>query len=80
MKMLLRTIVFLAMLFAVLYIGLNNPKSIEFNFPLLLNKAIQAQAAIIFYAVFAVGVVAGIAIGSGGKQAAKAAPEGKKKA
>jgi uncharacterized membrane protein YciS (DUF1049 family) len=78
MKMFLRTIVFLSMLFAVLYIGINNTRSIEFSFPLLLAKPVQATAAIIYFAVFAVGVVAGIALGSGG-QKAKAAPEGKKK-
>jgi hypothetical protein len=79
MKMFFRAIVFLAMLFAVLYIGINNTRSIEFSFPLLLPKPVQATAAIIYFAVFAVGVVAGIALGSGG-QKPKASSEGKKKA
>jgi uncharacterized membrane protein YciS (DUF1049 family) len=78
MKTLLRAIVFLAMLFVVLYIGLNNPKTIDFYFPLIQPKPFQAPAAIVFFAVFAVGVIAGIALGSGGDKA-KAAPEGKRK-
>jgi uncharacterized membrane protein YciS (DUF1049 family) len=78
MKMFFRAIIFLAMLFAVLYIGLNNSDSIRFSFPLLLAKPVQASAAIIYFAVFAVGVVAGLALGSGG-QKAKAAPDSKKK-
>jgi uncharacterized membrane protein YciS (DUF1049 family) len=79
MKMLLRAIVFLAMLFVVLYVGVNNTHSIEFSFPLLLTKKIQATAAIVYFAVFAVGVVAGLALGSsGGKN--KPRSEGKKPA
>ncbi len=78
MKMFLRAIVFLAMLFAVLYIGINNTKSIEFSFPLLMAKPVQATAAIVYFAVFAVGVVAGLALGSGGQKKGKAAPEAKK--
>jgi len=78
MKMLFRAIVFLAMLFVVLYIGINNTHPIEFFFPLLLAKKIQATAAIVYFAVFAVGVVAGLALGSSGEKT-KPAPEGKRK-
>jgi hypothetical protein len=42
------------------------------------KEKIQATAAVLFFAMFAVGVVAGIALGSGG-QKTKAAPESKKK-
>lgn len=79
MKMLLRAIVFLVMLFAVLYVGINNTHQISFSFPLLMKEKIQTTAAILYFAMFAVGVVAGLAIGSGG-QKKKAAPDAKKKA
>jgi uncharacterized membrane protein YciS (DUF1049 family) len=79
MKILFRAIVFLAMLFAVLYIGINNTESIKFSFPLLAAKPVQAEAAIIFFAVFAVGVIAGMALGAGGQKPKAAASEGKKK-
>jgi len=80
MKTFLRAIVFLAMLFAFLYVGATNTHSIEFSCPLLLGKKnIQETAALIYFAMFAVGVIAGIALGSGG-QKSKAAPEAKKKA
>jgi len=78
MKTLFRAIVFLAMLFVVLYVGINNNHPIEFSFPLLLTKKIQATAALVYFAVFAVGVVAGLAIGSrGGRN--KPGSDGRKK-
>jgi hypothetical protein len=77
MKMFLRAIVFLVMLFAVLYVGINNTHRIDFSFPLLIKENIRATAAIVYFAMFAVGVVAGIAIGSGGKKS-RSAGDGKK--
>jgi len=78
MKIILRAIVFLAMLFAFLYIGINNTHLIDFSFPLIWKETIRATAAVVYFVVFAVGVVAGLAIGSGG-QKGKPVPEGKKK-
>ena len=78
MKTLLRAIVFLAMLFVFLYVGINNNHQVAFSFPVMQKEKIQATAAVLFFAMFAVGVVAGIALGSGG-QKTKAAPESKKK-
>jgi fucose permease len=68
MKILFRAIVFLAMLFAFLYVGINNTHLIDFSFPILLKKNIQATAALIYFAMFAIGLVAGLALGSGGKK------------
>lgn len=79
MKVLFRAIVFLVMLFAVLYVGINNTHLIDFSFPVLMKEKIRATAALLYFAMFAVGVVAGIAIGSGGKKNRSSA-EGKKKA
>jgi uncharacterized integral membrane protein len=69
-KVLLRSIVFLAILFVVLYAGMNNVNSIEFSFPLALQRPIREPAALIFFAIFAVGVLGGtmLTAGSGGSR------------
>ena len=64
-KMLLRAAVFLLMLFVVLYTGMHNTHRIDFYFPLVLAKKAVAPAALIFFAVFALGVLAGMALSSG---------------
>jgi hypothetical protein len=80
MKTVLRTIVFLVMLFAFLYVGIYNTHPIKFSFPLLEMKDVDQPAALIYFGMFAVGVVAGLALGSGGQKSKPAAPEAKKKA
>ncbi|MGH7997688.1 MAG: hypothetical protein ACREFX_15185 [Opitutaceae bacterium] len=65
-KVLLRVVVFLAILFAVLYMGINNTKPIEFSFPMLLQGKIRAVAALIYFGVFAVGVLGGAVLTAGG--------------
>jgi len=63
-KTLLRTLVFLFILFVVLYAGINNTKEIEFSFPPY--KSIREPAAWIFFGVFAVGVLGGTLLHAGG--------------
>ena len=65
-KVLLRSLVFLAILFVVLYTGMNNTQSIEFSFPLAFPKPIREPAAFIYFALFAIGVVGGTLITAGG--------------
>jgi hypothetical protein len=67
MKLFLRAVVFLALLFAVLYVGMNNTHVIDFYFPVVAKEKIRATAALIYFAMFAIGVLAGIALGAGGK-------------
>lgn len=58
----IKSILFLGILFVMLYVGMNNPKVIDFNFPIAGTTAkdpIRASAAIIYFGVFAVGVLAG---------------------
>jgi uncharacterized integral membrane protein len=58
----LRSIVFVGILFVVLYVGMQNPKPIDFHFPIAgttVKDPVRAPAAIIFFGVFAVGVLAG---------------------
>jgi len=62
-KLFLRTIVFLAALFVILYVGMTNPKEIDFYFPLLSAKpsapVLHQPAALIYFSIFAIGVLAG---------------------
>lgn len=66
-KTLLRTLVFLALFFVVLYLGMNNLQTIEFSFPLALQHNIREPAAIIYFGFFAVGVLAGTMFHGSGK-------------
>jgi len=65
-KTLFRAIVFLLLLFVVLYVGMENKHSIDFYFPLLLEKKISQPAALLYFGMFAVGVIAGMMLNSGG--------------
>ena len=77
MKLLLRAVVFLALLFAVLYVGMNNTHLIDFYFPVVAKGKLHATAALIYFAVFALGVVAGVALGAGGQ--GRSGGEGRRK-
>jgi uncharacterized membrane protein YciS (DUF1049 family) len=67
MKIILRSLVFIGIFFVMLYVGMNNTHEILFNFPVMFaKKGVQASAAIIYFAVFAVGILAGTVIASGG--------------
>ena len=65
-KSALRLLVFLAIFFVVLYVGLNNQQMIEFSFPGALKQAVRQPAAYIFFGFWAVGVVAGALFTGGG--------------
>ena len=74
-KAILKTIWFLALLFVVLYVGVNNLDPINFNFPVAgttKNAPIRQPAAFIFFGLFAIGVFAGMVLhtGGGGKKKA----------
>ena len=64
---LLRTLVFLAILFLVGYVALNNQEDIAFSFPAALQHSIRRPAALIYFGMFAVGVLAGTMLHSGKK-------------
>jgi len=67
-KAVLKSIAFLALLFVMLYVGMNNPQPIDFQFPIAGTTAktpVHEPAAIIFFGVFAVGVLAGTLLHSG---------------
>ncbi len=69
LKAVIKSIAFLAILFVMLYVGLNNTKEIDFNFPIAGTTAknpIRQAAGIIYFGMFAVGVLAGTLLHSGG--------------
>jgi uncharacterized integral membrane protein len=68
-KAVLKSIAFLLLLFVMLYVGMNNTHPIDFNFPIAGTTAkepIRQPAGIIFFGMFAVGVLAGTLLHSGG--------------
>ncbi|HPG17763.1 MAG TPA: hypothetical protein PK879_04520 [Opitutaceae bacterium] len=83
MKLFLRALVFLAATFVVVYIGMTNTATIPFRFPILFDHDIKQPAAIIYFGVFAIGVIAGLMVlgggSGGGKSAPKSSSDGKKK-
>ncbi|MEX2044251.1 MAG: hypothetical protein WD941_02785 [Opitutus sp.] len=65
-----KTIALLAILFVMLYVGMNNTHAVDFHFPLAGTTAkspIHASAALIYFGVFAVGVLAGTIFWVGGR-------------
>ena len=73
LKAVVKTIALLAILFVMLYVGMNNTHVIDFHFPVAGTTAktpIHSSAALIFFGVFAVGVLAGTILAVGGSTAA----------
>ena len=74
LKAVVKTIVLLAILFVMLYVGMNNGHTIDFKFPVAgaTDKSpIHAPAALIYFGVFAVGLLAGTILAVGGKGGSK---------
>ena len=65
-KAVLKSIGFLILLFVMLYVGMNNTDTINFSFPVASKEKIRAAAALIYFGVFAVGVLAGTMLHSSG--------------
>jgi hypothetical protein len=84
-KLLLKTIFLLLVLLLVVMIGRYNPAEVSLALPPLLPKslhiptAIKAPAAVMYWAFFAVGVLAGVimSVGGGRKPAGDSARPGK---
>jgi uncharacterized membrane protein YciS (DUF1049 family) len=71
LKAVVKTFALLCILFVVLYVGMNNTHEIRFNFPVAgttAQKPIQASAALIFFGMFAVGLLAGTILSVGGSK------------
>jgi preprotein translocase subunit SecG len=77
-KILLRTLLFLAILFVMVVVGMENTKAIDFRFPMIWPKPVVQPAAYIYFAVFAVGVVAGTLLHFGGGKGKGSSKDGGK--
>ncbi|MSU22613.1 MAG: hypothetical protein EXS32_02205 [Opitutus sp.] len=68
-KAVIKTFALLIILFVMLYVGMNNGHEIDFRFPvagMTEKKPIHASAALIYFGIFAIGVLAGTMLHSGG--------------
>ncbi len=68
-KAVVKTFALLCILFVVLYVGMNNIHEIDFKFPVAGvtdKKPIHTSAALIYFAMFAVGLLAGTILSVGG--------------
>jgi uncharacterized membrane protein YciS (DUF1049 family) len=66
LKALVRSVVALAILFVMLYVGMNNTQQIDFYFPIALKQKVSESAGLIYFGVFAVGFLAGTILTAGG--------------
>ncbi|MEN9840404.1 MAG: hypothetical protein RL376_204 [Verrucomicrobiota bacterium] len=73
-----RTLGFLLILFVVVYIGTENTQQVNFHFSLLLEKPLSTNAALVYFALFAIGVIGGTLLNAG--RASKSDSEGSGKA
>jgi uncharacterized integral membrane protein len=69
LKALFRGIVVLLLVFVALYVGMSNTQAIEFSFPLLLKQKITQPAALLFFGMFAIGLITGVMLVSPAKSA-----------
>jgi uncharacterized membrane protein YciS (DUF1049 family) len=68
LKAVVKTIALLAILFVMLYVGMNNTQAIDFHFPIAgttTKTPIHASAALVYFGVFAVGLLAGTILSFG---------------
>jgi len=71
LKAVVKTIALLVILFVMVYVGMNNTHLVDFRFPVAGTTAkdpIHASAALIYFGIFAVGVLAGTILTAGGGQ------------
>ena len=81
LKAVVKTIALLIILFVMLYVGMNNTQVIDFHFPVAGTTAqepIRTSAALIYFGIFAVGLLAGTILAVGGASGARGGGEGKK--
>ena len=75
----LRTLAFLAILFLAVYVSIQNTQAIDFRFDLLSDKPVRSSAAILYFAMFAAGVIGGTLLHNGGGKSGGGGEGGGKK-
>jgi uncharacterized integral membrane protein len=66
-KLLLKTILLIAILLLLVIMGMNNRQTVELSMPPLLPKVQKFPAAIMYFGFFALGFLSGTLITAGGK-------------
>ncbi len=64
-KLLSKIVFIIVLLFLLVLIGLNNKQMVGFTLPPIITKSVQQPAAIMYFAFFAVGVLAGAVLTTG---------------
>jgi uncharacterized integral membrane protein len=72
----LRTIGFLIILFLVVFVSIENTHTVDFHFSLAFTKPVRSSAAIVYFAMFAVGVIGGTLLNGGSSKPAGSRSEG----
>jgi uncharacterized integral membrane protein len=76
-KAVVKIIALLVILFVMLYVGMNNTHAIDFHFPIAgttTKTPIHAPAALVYFGMFAVGVLAGTILTVGDNSKKKSSP------
>ena len=74
LKAVVKAFLLIVILFVVLYVGMENRHVVDFNFPIAgttAQKPIHAPAALIFFGMFAIGLLAGTLLNFGDGKAPK---------
>ena len=76
-RLVFKTALTAALLLLLVLMGMNNRQPVEFNLPPLINKTQKQPAAIMYFAFFTVGLLAGAVLMSGKRSggASKSKPE-----
>ncbi|MCX8108631.1 MAG: hypothetical protein N3G20_07505 [Verrucomicrobiae bacterium] len=64
-KLLFKIVFIIVLLFLLVLIGMHNKETVSFLLPPLLTKPVRQPAAIMYFAFFAVGVIAGAVLTTG---------------
>ena len=70
LKAVVKTIALLAILFVMLYVGMNNTHVIDFHFPvagITEKRPVHAPSGLIYFGIFAIGLLAGTILSFGNK-------------
>ncbi|MGO9200958.1 MAG: hypothetical protein ACLQM8_10525 [Limisphaerales bacterium] len=78
-KLMLKTLLLLAILLLLVIMGMNNPQSVDLRLPPVLSKAQKLPAALMYFGFFAIGLLSGTVLtastkggGGGGSSRGKA--------
>jgi len=77
-KLMLKTIFLIAILLLLVIMGMNNRQPVRFIMPLILPKAQELPAALMYFAFFAIGLLSGTILTAGKKGGGSARPKADK--